>query len=312
MQDDILVEQTLEPLSNEPGNSKYTIVEGIYDALECADEIEDLFYNGREPGFTTGFSDLDQKYRVKRKQWTVITGVPSSGKSTFLNTLLMNLSEMHGWKHLIVSPENIPIADHIAELTAIKARKSFHPDYMSEEAYFAALEFIQEHFQFMLPPEEDFTVTHILDMAKFTEQEGFKFDGLLIDPWNELEHKHPVAQSETQYVSWALSRFRRYCKDYDKHLWLVAHPTKMRKIEKKNLTLEETERPVFPVATLYDINGSANFYNKTDMGLSIWRDKYSDDNLMDIHVQKVRFRHTGEVGKATLRFDWHTGRVENL
>lgn len=288
------------------------IIEGVYDALECADDIEDLYLNGPKPGLNTGLANLDAHYRPKKGNWTVITGVPGSGKSTLLDTILVNLSELHGWKHLVISPEHQPISRHIGALTGIKARQTFHKDYLSEEAYFSALEFIQEHFRFIKPPDEDFTPSYILDLAKFVDDDGFKFDSISIDPWNEMEHKRPQQFNETEYVSYALSRFRRYVRDYYKHIFLVAHPTKLRKIEKKNADFEESSKPQYPVVTPYDISGSAHFFNKCDNALSVWRDKYAHDTLMRVYIQKIRFRECGSIGEAELRFDWHSGRVENV
>lgn len=290
----------------------YEILEGILDPLECSDELEQLYLNGPEPGLDVGLTALNPFYKPKKAQWTAVTGIPGSGKSTVVDTLLVNLSEMHGWKHLICSPEHQPVSRHIAALAGIHARQTFHRDYMSEANYLAALCWVQDHFRFINPPEENFTVPFILELARVVESNGFNFQGFVIDPWNELEHKRPAAFSETEYISWALSKFRRYCRDQDKHLWVVGHPTKLKKFEPKNQTLEESAKPVYPVATLYDMAGSAHWFNKCDNGLSVWRDKYAHDNQLKVYVQKIRFRECGGIGEATLRFDWQTGRIEDL
>lgn len=290
----------------------YDIVEGILDALECADEVEQLYLHGPQPGLSVGLAALAPFYSVKKGQWTAVTGVPGSGKSTVVDTLMVNLSEVHGWKHLICSPENQPISRHISALAGIHARKTFHRDYMSEGAYMESLKFVQDHFRFIRPPEEHFTPAYVLALAKVVEQQGFVFDGMVIDPWNEMEHKRPQAFSETEYTSYALSKFRRYAQDENKHLWVVAHPTKQRRLEIKVSTVEDTAKPQFPVVSLYDISGSAHWFNKCDNGLSIWRDKYAHDNQTTIHILKVRFRECGGLGQAVVRFDWQTGRIEDL
>lgn len=291
---------------------EYPILEGILDPLECADEIEELYLHGPTPGVSTGFHALDAYYRPKLGQWTIVTGIPGSGKSTFVDSILVNVSELHGWKHLICSPEHQPVARHIAALAGIHARQTFHKDFLSEEAYFQSLKFVQDHFRFINPPEEHFTPAYIFQLAKAVEAQGFNFDGFVIDPWNELEHKRPAQFSETEYISYALSKFRRFCRDQNKHLWLVAHPVKMRKLDKKVESVEQSAMTQFPIVTLYDISGSAHFFNKCDNGLSLWRDKYASDNLAQVHVQKIRFRECGKLGMADLRFDWQSGRYENL
>jgi twinkle protein len=48
-------------------------------------------------------------------QFTVVTGWPGSGKSEWLDALLVNLTKS-GWKFAIFSPENQPTELHIAKL----------------------------------------------------------------------------------------------------------------------------------------------------------------------------------------------------
>lgn len=286
-------------------------IEGIIDPLDVADELEDLYCNGITPGVSTGYHTLDEIYTVKPGQWTIVTGAPSSGKSTFVDNLLVNLSRKHGWKHLVCSPENQPVSQHIANISSIYAGKEFRKGAMHEDEYLECLRFVQDNFRFINPPEKDFTVNYILNLALTVEENGFNFTGFVIDPYNELEHKRPSAMNETEYVSWMLSRLRRYVRDRMKHMWFVAHPTKLRKVEQRfteSATMQEMTKAVYPVATMYDISGSAHFFNKADMGISVWRDKNDDTNKVQVHVQKVRFRHSGRLGMRELNFDWKSGR----
>jgi twinkle protein len=62
----------------------------------------------------------------------------------------------------------------------------------------------------------------------------------------------------------------------------------------------------YDMPTLYDINGSANFYNKADYGLSIHRDKAN--NTVTVGVLKVKFRHLGETGNVLFRYNFNSGR----
>lgn len=285
---------------------------GIVEPLDVADELEELFVNGPEPGLSTGYHFLDRIYTVKTGQWTIVTGIPGSGKSAFLDNILVNLSKLHGWKHLVCSPENQPIKRHMAAIASIYAGKVFRRGDMSMDEYGNALAFIQDHFKFIYPPEVDFTGNRILELADMVRETGFDFKGFVIDPYNELEHKRPAGMMETEYVSFLLSRFRRYARDKDVHLWLVAHPTKLQKVQMKfdaNASVEDKTKSMYPVPTLYDISGSAHFFNKADMGLSLWRDKHDPDNIVQVHCQKVRFRECGSLGMSELKFNWHTGRL---
>jgi twinkle protein len=87
---------------------------------------------------------------------------------------------------------------------------------------------------------------------------------------------------------------------------LVAHPKKMQKQGNK-----------FDVPTLYDISGSAHFYNKADYGLCVYRKGRPEDqgggyeNQVEIHIQKVKFKHLGECGAVELKYNYNNGRFES-
>jgi twinkle protein len=121
--------------------------------------------------------------------------------------------------------------------------------------------------------------------------------GLVIDPYNELEHRRPASMSETEYVSQVLGKVKRFAQRHGVHVWFIAHPAKMRREEGK-----------FPVPSLYDISGSANWVNKADLGVVVHRDPTREPPDAEIHVRKVRFKAVGKVGSVTLAYDRATGR----
>ena len=118
--------------------------------------------------------------------------------------------------------------------------------------------------------------------------------GLVIDPWNEIEGSRPSNQSETEYISYVLGQARRFARDQGIHLWIVAHPTKIRRDPRTGAT---------PIPTLYDISGSAHWRNKADNGIVVVRDMNDHDSPVEIHVQKIRFKAVGMPGVARLRYN---------
>lgn len=275
--------------------------EGIYSVKDLWDAVDELYEKGLTAGASTGWANLDQYYTVKRGQWTVVTGMPSHGKSEWLDAMLVNLALQHGWKFCICSPENQPIERHIASLMGKWAGEPFSRGYLSQMSTRTkdeAKAWVQDHFVFVLPLNKDFTVEGVLDLTSEVRAQR-PVDGVIIDPWNELEHKRPEAMSETEYVSQSLTFMRRYARAQEIHLWLVVHPTKLQK---------ERHTGAYPVPTLYDCHGSAHFRNKSDMGIVVWRDMMDESSPTAIHVQKVRFRECGQVGQVDLYFDKWTGR----
>lgn len=281
--------------------------EGIHFVREFTDRIRNLYRNGMRGGVSTGLPALDWYYTVKLGQWSVVTGIPGHGKTAILDTILHNLAEIHSWKIAVTSIENQPLERHAAQLIAIHTGQPFGKGEvarMSESAMEHAMAWLDEHFVFILPDEGDCTVGGILDRVQWIDENGFSVQGIVIDPWNELEHRRPAGMNETEYVSQSLTRMRRFARSRDKHLWLVAHPTKLQK---------DIKLGTYPVPTLYDVSGSAHFRNKADFGISIWRDVMNEHSATEIHVQKVRFRECGRVGKCELYFDIVSGRfTENL
>jgi hypothetical protein len=279
--------------------------DGVYFVRDLSDKIRELYRKGMRGGMSTGIPSLDWHYTVKLGQWTVVTGIPSHGKTAVLDTILHNLADLHNWKIAITSIENQPLARHAAQLMAIHMGKPFGEGdipRMTDGEMESAMVWLDEHFVFILPNEGSCTVGGILDCVNWADENGFQTQGVVIDPWNELEHKRPSGMNETEYVSQSLSQMRRFARTGEqKHLWLVAHPTKQQK---------DPKTQTYGVPTLYDISGSAHFRNKCDMGISVWRDVQNESSPTEIYVQKVRFRECGKVGKVDLYFNVVTGRFD--
>jgi hypothetical protein len=275
--------------------------EGIFTVKDLSDAVDELYEQGLTAGASTGWRNVDSYYTVKRGQWTILVGVPSHGKSSWLDALMVNLAMQHGWKFCICSPENQPIQRHIASLMSQWAGEPFSSglvERMSVKTKDEAKAWVQEHFVFILPLLKDFNVEGVLDLVSEVKTRH-PVDGVVIDPWNELEHQRPANMNETEYISQSLSFMRKYARAQDLHLWLVVHPTKLQK---------DRNTRQYPVPTLYDAHGSAHFRNKADMGVVVWRDLQDESKPTEIHVQKVRFKECGTVGVAELYYDRVTGR----
>jgi hypothetical protein len=60
----------------------------------------------------------------------------------------------------------------------------------------------------------------------------------------------------------------------------------------------------YEVPTLYNISGSAHFYNKTHNGICIYRD--FEAKKVDVYVQKVKWSWLGQTGWSSYSFDTET------
>ncbi len=277
-------------------NAKPYPIEGVFTAMDVVDKINHLYFDGVERGVTTGWPSLDNNFLVKAGEFTVVTGIPNSGKSNFIDALCVNLAKHHGWSFAVFSPENQPIEDHVSRIAEKYTAKPFadgQQQRMTHEELSHACEWISEHFHWILPEDDsDWSIDQILTKTQaLVYQHGVR--GLVIDPWNEIEHSH-TGEQETVYISRALKRIRQFGRRCGVHVFVVVHPSKLQKDGSGN----------YPVPTLYDCAGSAHWRNKADNGLVVWRDFSNPHNIaVDIHVQKIRFRQNGKLGKVSLSFN---------
>lgn len=274
-------------------------VAGVFEVAELADSVLRLYENGWEKGVSTGWPSLDEYYTVRPGEFTVVTGIPNSGKSNWLDALTVNLAKQHGWKFAVFSPENQPIEDHVARIVEKYAGKPFGTGpnaRMTRDELRDALAWAHRHFYWVLPDDDsEWTMKSVLSAAKaLVARHGIR--GLIVDPWNELEHARDRDLSETEYISQSLKHFRQFGRTHGVHAWMVAHPAKLYREKDGN----------YPIPTLYDISGSAHWRNKADNGICVWRDFKDGSRTVQIHVQKIRFRQIGKVGMAELEYQGKT------
>lgn len=278
-------------------------VEGAHSPAEFMQELLDAYEHGRKPGLSTGWAGVDKHYTVLSGEWTLITGVPGHGKSEWLDALTINLAVQHGWRFAVFSAENKPTMEHIVKLAEKYVGKPFDrgpQERMTQADLDRAVTWLDQHYT-ILEPETPSTDT-LLEMARqLVRTKGVR--GIVVDPWNEVEHHIEKDKTETAYISEVLTKIRRFARSHDVHVWLVAHP---RMLQKRKDSDKE------PVPTPYEIAGSAHWNNKADNIITVWRDRGEDSPDVHIHVQKVRKKRIGRVGLAMLQYDRVTGRYHDL
>jgi twinkle protein len=273
-------------------------IAGLHEAGEFLEETLALYREGRRRGASTGFPSLDPFMTIRPGELTVTTGAPNAGKSEFVDALAVNLAVAYGWRFAVCSFEN-PVAEHASKLAEKFLGAPFWDGptrRMSEAELTRAMEWIGDHFHFIRFDDEAPTIEAILEKARVAVLR-YGIRGLVIDPYNEIEHRRPSNMSETEYVSWMLGQVKRFAQSCGVHVWFVAHPAKLHR-----------ENGKLPVPTLYDISGSANWANKADIGLVVHRNPEEDPTRADIYIRKVRFKSVGRIGGASLRWDKATGR----
>jgi twinkle protein len=271
-------------------------VKGVIEVKNLFADIRNLYEVGVQSGEVIDEAAIDEYITWETGRLAIVTGVPASGKSEFVDYLVTKLNVKHGWKAAFFTPENYPLKFHYSKLFEKLIGKKFSKGRTSEIEFDMAFEYIQDNFFYILN-EEDFTAKSILDSARIlVKTRGVKV--IVIDPYNKIDHQY--TDSETQYISRFLDQIIQFAKMNDVLVFLVAHPRKMGKTDGK-----------IDVPSLYDISGSANFYNKCDYGITVHR-KVDDQNVMinevEIYFQMIKFKHLGKQGIIHLNYDYDSGR----
>ena len=270
-----------------------TKVDGIFTVSDFEQSLDALFEYGLQRGVTIGHENFDRLCSFETKRLCIVTGIPSSGKSEFIDEIAERLNIRYGWRFAYFSPENAPLAYHASKLIEKFTGKRFNKQSLTYGEYKEVKEHLESDF-FFISPADNFRLDTILDKARvLVRRKGIK--ALVIDPYNRLESQQG-SRNETQYVSEVLDKLTTFAQIHDVLVILMAHPTKQPK----------NKDGVVEAPTLYDISGSANFFNKADFGIVVHRDRIND--LVEVHVQKVKFRHLGENGTALFKYNLNNGR----
>jgi twinkle protein len=257
-------------------------------------KVNEFYGSKMVMGYTTGWPSVDFHFTVHPGEFTVVTGMPSHGKSEWLDALCTNLVLNHNFRIPIFSPENHPLEMHLSKILEKVVLKPFYGEgRMTHEEMLDAMIKIENNFAFIKPLETEFTPSHIAnEAAPYLDGSVVMPRAMIIDPWNEMDHYRPSGLSETEYISRVLTELRRFAREFKTHLFLVAHPMKMQKDKDGN----------YPVPRPYDISGSAHWYNKADNCITVWRDVANNPDDVQIHVQKVRFKARGKPGLIHLEY----------
>ena len=235
----------------------------------------------------------DNFFKLALGEWSVVTGIPNSGKSDVVDQICCNLATQYGFRCVMFSPESFPYEGHIKRIANKLNEKN-----CTNEDLNNTKDFIQDHFNWIKIDLENLTLEGILKaFRELVFQKGINI--CVIDPYNMLDHS---AQRDYSYVGRLLSQITQFCQQTKTHLFLVAHPRKIESIEGK-----------YRKCNLYDISGSSEFFNKAYNGLVIHRvigqkSKYKSD-VVKIYVEKVKRKENGQLGDFDVAPDFYNGGV---
>ena len=271
-------------------------ISGLYDSSHFFEGVDEIYANGMGGGESTGYSCIDDLYTIAPGMLTIVTGHPSSGKSEFVDQIMVNLAQNKKWTHAVCSFENDPRL-HIAKLISKYMRKPFFEGFeerMSPEELEMGKAFIREHFSFIYQADGAMaTLESIIERLKVAVMR-YGIRTAVIDPYNYIQK--PKDMAETEWISVMLTKVRLFAQAHGLHIWFVAHPAKM---------LRNAEGKV-PAPGGYDISGSAAWFAKADHGLTLHRPDPMYSSAVQFVSWKSRFSWLGRQGKVEMTYDART------
>jgi len=286
----------LEEVENVINSSKPIPIKGLFTLKDFEEGFIEKVLHEPKMGLTVGWDDMDKLFRVRKKELTILTGYPNCGKSQFLDNIMVNLAEMHDWKFGICSFENGK-EEHMKYILQKHAKKPAKDIMKTTEDYQKVRGFLNDHFMFIKNEEAGLTIDDIIDISSKAVHR-YNLDAIVIDPYNWIEGRN-TRISETDYISNMITKVQRFAKQFNIHVFFVAHPT-------KHETSGRNTRPPL----LNDISGGAHWNNKADIGITVHRDRNEDyeyTNYCRVIVSKVRHKESGKTGQCFFEYQHRSG-----
>ena len=244
---------------------------------------------------------MDDYFRWKKGELNLFVGYGNHGKTFFALQLMLTKSIWDDWKWAVFSPENYPANDFYDDIVEMYAGKWLRD--MSEDEYTQACHFISEHI-FYVYPEDGHDVHSINERFRYLVMKK-GIDGVMIDPFNQLDHLQKAYQREDQYLSEIFKDLKRFALLNNICYNIISHP--------KNPTYAQDKS--LPIVDMYDIAGGAAWGNKMDQIISYYRPNFhidKNDPQVKIYIQKLKRKRTGgQLGDFDLVLNWKKKRYAN-
>jgi len=263
-------------------------LENVTTFKDIEDEITDFVKNGFKRGYQIGLSNFDNIFSTYTGQFITVTGIPSSGKSDFVDQMVVGYNQNYGWKTAFASPENAPTYLHAHKLMRKVWQDMPRKNDIGTDKWNQVAEHVNDNFFFI--DMERYTLESVLRKgAELVKRKGIKC--LVIDPFNKVRDVDCKTEDVNRYTMEYLTKIETFAKKYDVLVFIVAHPTKMYK--DSNGKIEEP--------TMYNIKGGGEWYDASYHGILVHRDY--ENKTVKAKILKVKFQNLGENG-AEAHFTW--------
>jgi len=283
-----LLKHGADKLKNAIHAAKQVPLENVSTLYDVEEELKDFVKNGFKQGYQIGISNFDKIFSTYTGQFITVTGIPSSGKSDFVDQMVVGYNSNYGWKTAFASPENQPTFLHAHKLMRKIWQDMPMPGDIGSDKWKNVADHVNDNFFFI--DMDKYNLESVLRKgAELVKRKGIKC--LVIDPFNKIRDVNAQSEDVTRYTMEYLTKIETFAKKYDVLVFIVAHPTKMYKGQDGKI-----EEP-----TMYNIKGGGEWYDASYHGLLVHRDY--EAKTTKVKVLKVKFQNLGENG-AEAYFNW--------
>jgi len=288
-----LLKNGKEALKDRISKAKPVPLENVTTFKDIEDEVTDFVENGFKPGFQIGLENFDNIFSTYTGQFITVTGIPSSGKSDWVDQMVVGYNKEYGWKTAFASPENHPTFLHAHKLMRKVWGDMPNKGDIGGAKWNQVADHVNSSFYFI--DMERYTLESVLRKgAELVKRKGIKC--LVIDPYNKVRDVDCQTEDVNKYTMEYLTKIEIFAKKYDVLVFIVAHPTKMYK--DKDGKIEEP--------TMYNIKGGGEWYDASYHGLLVHRDY--EKKTTKVKVLKVKFQNLGEnQGEAFFKWEHRSG-----
>ena len=170
-------------MSKRISSAKPVPLENVVTFKDIEDDITDFVRNGFKPGFQVGLSNFDSIFSTYTGQFITVTGIPSSGKSDFVDQMIIGYNANYGWKTAYASPENHPTYLHAHKLMRKTWQGMPRVEDIKTDRWNQIADHVNDNYYFI--DMERYTLESVLRKgAELVKRKGIKC--LVIDPFNKV------------------------------------------------------------------------------------------------------------------------------
>jgi len=262
---------------------------------EIIEQLMHLHKYGIPEGSSVGLKSFDENLTFVKGGCTDITGYPFYGKSLFLKEMLMGLTVNSGWRHCVYMPDDGSDVEVISNLMHKLTGKTFDTRFgnrITEKEIAKHASTICDKFKF-ISSEHSLEPEALWNYAKEN-----KCDSAVIDSWNYLAHKGEPTSPD--YLRKILSLRNRFMEVNKMHSFIIIHP--------KNPDPKAVKDGSVNKPSVYDLMGGSEWNNNGRNIVVVHKNSKENHEPYQIHIDKVKPKHYGNLGTCSLSMDWNSQR----